>query len=396
MARPARAIKPPQNREIPYAKPKRKEHQLELKFCEYVLKEIRSAKHYQVNHVFQAPVDPVALNIPHYHQVIKAPMDMGTMSDKLKNGQYGTAVEFKKDFDLMIKNCLTFNPVGNPVRDLGISLQREFEALWAGKNKWERLNQPASNRASSASADDESGADEDDEDDEDPEDDKTATILALQKQLADMQSSIAAMAGPKSGKSKKAKTGKSSTKRVDAPAKAKVSSKPASRPKKSKLVTYDEKQEISEAVGRMDEKQVARLTEIITQNCAKYRDMEEMELEIDDLPNDVQVMLLEYVRRTFGNPNKKKARDPSPDDAAALDDDDFEPEKGARGNKRKKHRPMGKKEQQDTINNIKSKLAQFSQAATSGSESPTTESFIAGNAQADTSGDEESEESEEE
>ena len=129
--------------------------------------------------------------------------------------------------------------------------------------------------------------------------------------------------------------------------------------------------------------------------------MEEMELEIDDLPSDVQIMLLDYVRRIFGNPNRKKvsaaARDPSPDDAAALDDDDFEPtdKRGSTGGgKRKKHKPMGKKEQLESISTIKKQLAQFS-AATSGSESPTNSSFNNAKAE-DTSGDEESEESEEE
>ena len=402
VGRPARAIKPPQAREIPYAKPKRKEHQLELKFCERTLEDIRSPKFGAVNSVFQMPVDPVALNIPHYRQVIKNPMDLGTMAIKLKQGEYGTAVEFKKDFDLIIKNCLAFNPAGNPVRDMGIGLAREFEQLWANKDKWERKNKPASTRASSASADDDSAADDEDEDDDNPDDDKTATIRALQKQLADMQNALSGMAGDKSAKAKKAKSSKASTKKLggglsSAPAKSKAPARATTKTKKPKQVTYDEKQEISDAVGRMDEKQVGVLTEIITKNCAKYRDMEEMELEIDDLPNDVQAMLLDYVRGIFGNPSKKKGRDTSPEDAAALDDDDYMgPDKGARGGKRKKHRPMGKKEQQDTIEGIQKQLAQFSQNPTSGSESPGNSSFAAANAQAETSPDEESEESEEE
>ena len=176
------------------------------------------------------------------------------------------------------------------------------------------------------------------------------------------------------------------------------------KPKKSRQVTYDEKQEISEAVGKMDDKQVQKLTEIITQNCAKYRDMEEMELEIDDLPNGVQLLLLKYVREIFGNPNRKKsaARDYSPDDVAAQDDDDFEPKSrpagaGGRGGKRKKHAPMSKAQQEEQLVALQSKLQEFSNAATSGSESPTTGSnYNQQNAQPESSGDEESEESEEE
>ena len=129
--------------------------------------------------------------------------------------------------------------------------------------------------------------------------------------------------------------------------------------------------------------------------------MEEMELEIDDLPNDVQLLLLDYVRTIFGRPKKVTAsaiRDDSDDDIAGQDDDDFKP----RGNaaradgKRKKHKPMGRSEQTQAIQNLKGKLAQFNQRGTSGSESPTNSSFNAANAAAESSGDDESEESEEE
>jgi len=395
--RPARAIKPPQNREIPYAKPKRKEHQLELRFCEYILDELRSVKYAPSNTVFMYPVDPVALNIPHYRQVVKSPMDLSTMSQKLKSGQYGTAIEFKKDFDLMIKNCLVFNPAGNPVRDLGIQFQRHFEELWSQKDKWERKNQPVSTHDSSASGEEDSGVDDEDPDD----DDKAATILALQKQLADMQNALSGL-HEKPANSKKSKSGSGSTKKSGSTkpsgSSKKAAPKPAPKPKKARVVSYEEKQEISEAVGKMSESQLNKVTELITTNDARYRDMDEMELEIDELSSEVQNLLLEYVRKTFGNPNKKKAREPSPDDAAALDDDDYEERGGARGGagKRKKHRPMGKKEQNETIDSIKSRLAEFSNVQTSASASPVDSSFVTANPQAESSGDEESEESEEE
>nr|POE46861.1 bromodomain-containing factor 1 [Quercus suber] len=394
-SRPARAIKPPQNRELTYAKPKRKEHMLELRFCEFMLDQLRSPRNAAINSIFLAPVDPVALNIPHYRNIIKFPMDLSTMAQKLKQGQYTKASEFKKDFDLMIDNCLLFNNPPNPVRDLAIAMRREFSGLWNDKDKWERANKPVSQRATSQSGDEES-ADEEADEEEEGEDDKNAQILALQQQLAEMQNIVKGIAGnvkPSKTKKPKAKSGGAGGKKVGnvtavpkfkAPAKSKKAAKP-------KIVSYDEKQEISEAVGRMNESQVARLTQIITENCAKYRDMEEMELEIDDLPNDVQAMLLKYVREIFGNP-KKAARALSPDDLAAEDDDDFAPSRKRDEGKRKKHKPMGKREQTDTIKNLQSKLAQFTGGGNSDSGSPTSYQ----NPQADTSGDEESEESEEE
>lgn len=408
--RPARAIKPPTKHEVTYPKPKRREHLLELKFSEHVLDQIRSPRYAQVNHVFLMPVDPVALNIPHYRQIIKKPMDLGTMTQKLKQGQYGKAAELKGDFDLMIENCLHFNPPGNPVRDLGIQLKREFDHLWREKDKWERANKPRSERASSASGDESAG--EESEEEEEPLDEAQATIRALSQKLAEMQNQLAGLGQGKAPKAKKAKEiAKVSSKKkalssaVSRPPKHVPA--PKSKPKKQKPVTYEEKQEISSAVEKMDGGQIEKLTQIITENCEKYRNMgDEMELEIDDLPDDVQRLLLKHVRGIFGNPNRgSSVRAPSPDDLAAADDDDFEPSHRSRGGggggdaKRKKHKPMGKKEQQDSINNLRSQLAAFKggRPQPSGSESPTGASHAAAlqGGDDDSSGDD-SEESEEE
>ncbi|KAI7576297.1 hypothetical protein KC343_g22272, partial [Hortaea werneckii] len=130
-----------------------------------------------------------------------------------------------------------------------------------------------------------------------------------------------------------------------------------------------------------NDSQVGELTNIITENCAKYRNMDEMELEIDELPNDVQALLLKYVRKLFGKPKGVAAADSPPDDGAFEDDGEFAPARASNASKRKKHKPMGKR-------------GLFGQAGNSGSESPTNSGFNA--AKAESSGDDESEESEEE
>jgi bromodomain-containing factor 1 len=408
--RPARAIKPPTKHEVTYPKPKRREHLLELKFAEHALEQIRSPRYAQLNHVFLMPVDPVALNIPHYRNIIKKPMDLGTMTQKLKQGQYGKAAELKADFDLMIDNCIHFNPPGNPVRDLGIQLKREFDRIWREKEKWEQANRPRSERASSVSGEESAG--EESEEEEEPQDEAQATIRALSQKLAEMQNQLAGLGQGKAPKSKKAKEiAKVSSKKkalssaVSRPVKHVPA--PKSKPKKAKPVTYEEKQEISSAVEKMDGPQIERLTQIITENCEKYRNMgDEMELEIDDLPDDVQRLLLKHVRGIFGNPNRgSSVRAPSPDDIAAADDDDFEPSHRSRGGgggggdaKRKKHKPMNKQDQQDSINNLRNQLAAFKGGAPpAGSASPMGASHAAAHqgGEDDSSGDD-SEESEEE
>jgi hypothetical protein len=59
---------------------------------------------------FQDPVDPVKLQIPTYFEVIKKPMDFGTVSRKLTSGAYSTAQAFKDDMLLVVDNAITFNP----------------------------------------------------------------------------------------------------------------------------------------------------------------------------------------------------------------------------------------------------------------------------------------------
>ena len=54
------------------------------------------------------------------------------MRRKLEAGEYLSAPRFRDDFDLMIRNCMTFNPIGNPVHNCGVELKKLFEEKWAG------------------------------------------------------------------------------------------------------------------------------------------------------------------------------------------------------------------------------------------------------------------------
>ncbi|KAF4550240.1 Bromodomain-containing protein [Elsinoe fawcettii] len=392
--RPKRAVVPPAPRDLPYSasKPKRKENQVGLKFCQHVLDELRKPRYDHMTIYFREPVDPVALNIPHYFQIIKKPMDMQTVTNKLKNGQYGSAEEFKSDFDLIFHNCFKFNPADNGVHQTGKTLQGEFEALWKTKNEWVKKHQPRSQRVSPAS-DNESDAGESSGEDEEEEDEKEATIRALKEQLESMQNMLGQISGgakrdsPKASSKKKSRSSGGVTKSKKSS--ASVPAKPAAKPKANKklrLVSYEEKQEISTATESMNEAQIQQLTDIITQNEAKYRDMagDSLELDLDDLSNDVQHKLLKYVRTIF-----PKAKPTYAEDEDFGVDDDYEPERGSKsGGARKKHKPMKKKEQEDRIAQLNAKVQAMKQGIT-GDAAPAA-------AQYDSSGDEDSESSEEE
>lgn len=278
--RPKRTVIPPPSRDLPYSgsKPKRKENQAGLKFCDHVLDEMRKPKYHQMTMFFLEPVDPVALNIPHYFSIIKHPMDLSTITNKQKNGQYSSADDFKADIDLMLSNCFKFNPPENGVHIAGKQLQSEFEALWKTKGDWVKRNQPRSQRVTPAS--DESASEEESSEDEaaNGDDEKEATIRALKEQLATMQNMLGAISGvkresPKASSKKKSRTstgGASKSKKSSGAAAVKVSTK-AKNNKKQRLVSYEEKQEISNATENMTEEQANKLTAIITENVAKYK-----------------------------------------------------------------------------------------------------------------------------
>ncbi|KAI4724973.1 Bromodomain-containing protein [Aureobasidium sp. EXF-10728] len=401
--RPKRAVVPPAPRDLPYStsKPKRKEAQTGLKFCEHILEEFRKSKYDRFAAPFRIPVDPVALNIPQYFSIIKHPMDISTITQKLKGGQYGSAEEFRNDFELMFTNCFRFNPAENVVHQMGKDFQTEFHREWSKKDSWIKRHTPQSQRASPVS--DVSDGDESDDahDEDDEHDNNEATISLLREQLAAMQNMVASISGGKraspkaSGNKKKSKSGsnvtsKPSKKSGGSSSLSRPTIKTSSKPKKQRLVTYDEKQEISSATEHMSAEQVEKLTNIITENVAKYKDMagDDVELEIDDLPNEVQHKLLRYVRSIF-----PKA-EPVEMDANAIDDD-YEPEKpSARsgGAAKKKHKPMKKHEQEDRIRQLKEQMAAMSGDVNSvgGGAAPSAPHH------ADSSDDDDSESSEEE
>lgn len=79
---------------------------------------------------FLEPVDPVALGIPDYHDVIKRPMDLGTVARRLQSGQYPNAGEVSFEVRLVVENAMTYNPQGHQVHQLAKRLGEVFEQLW--------------------------------------------------------------------------------------------------------------------------------------------------------------------------------------------------------------------------------------------------------------------------
>lgn len=106
------------------------------RFC---LSTVRSLKKQKDAAAFLHPVDPVALNIPHYPSIIKNPMDLGTIERKLmssnpqkpdpnsNNPRYHNADEFIADVRLVFTNCLTFNGPDHVIAKAGKHVESVFD-----------------------------------------------------------------------------------------------------------------------------------------------------------------------------------------------------------------------------------------------------------------------------
>lgn len=58
---------------------------------------------------FRQPVDPSSLGIPDYFNIVKRPMDMSTINNKLISGQYSDPWEYVDDVWLMFDNAWLYN-----------------------------------------------------------------------------------------------------------------------------------------------------------------------------------------------------------------------------------------------------------------------------------------------
>lgn len=110
-----------------------------LHACLEILQELMA---HEYGWVFNTPVDPLALNIPDYFDVIKNPMDLGTIKTQLQSGHYETPEEFAADVRLVWNNALTYNEQDNEVHLLAKEFQAAFEQSYASvQAEWDRHKQ---------------------------------------------------------------------------------------------------------------------------------------------------------------------------------------------------------------------------------------------------------------
>ncbi|XP_073968991.1 bromodomain-containing protein 2-like isoform X4 [Rhodnius prolixus] len=183
-----------------HEKPKEKLSET-LKSCNEILKELFSKKHFNYAWPFYKPVDAEWLGLHDYHDIIKKPMDLGTVKQKMDNREYKTASEFAADVRLIFTNCYKYNPPDHDVVAMGRKLQDVFEMRFA-KVPDDSPTPPSQEKDETSSSGSSTGSSSDDND---SEDERAAKLLVLQEQLKAMQEQMRKLVEESSNKKKKKK-----------------------------------------------------------------------------------------------------------------------------------------------------------------------------------------------
>jgi hypothetical protein len=84
----------------------------------------------QFGWVFHDAVDPVALGLPDYFEVVKTPMCLELVKKKLDNAIYSEMGAFARDLKLVFENAILYNGETSEVGALAQSMLEKFDKLY--------------------------------------------------------------------------------------------------------------------------------------------------------------------------------------------------------------------------------------------------------------------------
>ncbi|XP_074545780.1 bromodomain-containing protein 3-like isoform X2 [Halichoeres trimaculatus] len=243
----------------------------QLMYCKGILNELLSKKHQSYAWPFYKPVDAEALQLSDYHEIIKYPMDLGTVKNKMNEGEYQDAQSFAADIRLIFSNCYKYNPPHQEIVAMARKLQGVFEKRFA-KLPEEQIEINSLVKSASLSLSSCSNLDK-----SDPEEERNARIAELQKQLKAAHEQLAALSEDPAIKQKKPGN------EVNANSSRHMwkSSSDWDSDDEALPLTYNEKHQLSLDINRLPGMQLGRVVRIIQTLEPSVCDTNPVEIEID-------------------------------------------------------------------------------------------------------------------
>ncbi|KAH0785123.1 Bromodomain containing protein [Histomonas meleagridis] len=100
--------------------------QFQKERCLQVMDQLSS---FTISKMFAQPVDPERDRVPNYFQIVKNPMDLGTVRKKLVSDQYPTVAKWKEDVELIWSNSFLVNNKSSILGYITLEMQSQFRKL---------------------------------------------------------------------------------------------------------------------------------------------------------------------------------------------------------------------------------------------------------------------------
>ncbi|KAG1172234.1 hypothetical protein G6F70_005218 [Rhizopus microsporus] len=283
-----------------------------MKYCMQTLREMKKQKYKHLSYPFLYPVDPVALNIPDYPTIVKCPMDMSTIEQKLNRNEYKSPDAFAADIKLMFDNCYLYNPSHLPIYQIAKQFEAVFNEKWAQRPKEEPqppAKKPASRRSSTKQQQQQqqqqqqpaASSDED-------------KIAELERHIANISQQIESIksSSKKSTTSRKRSTPSDKTKKETTPKKKRMTKyrEISSDEEDEVMFTFEQKKQLSESINNLSGESLNTIVQIIQSSMPNLSSQgeDEIVLDIDSLDIKTLKKLHEFVNSGTASSGKKAVR----------------------------------------------------------------------------------------
>ena len=101
---------------------------LTLQYCDQLLNCLLRNPHLKP---FKQKVDPEKEGVPDYYKIIKNPMDLSLLKERLYTGLITSVQQFKQELDLIWENCFTYNGADSKYAKLAKQVKIIVDKVWS-------------------------------------------------------------------------------------------------------------------------------------------------------------------------------------------------------------------------------------------------------------------------